>query len=135
MMGEAVRAVMFGLIICLHVNYRPDDRSSQPTLAKLKRTLQAYGLTSPRRVEALISRLVQVGYLRTEAAPGHRPAPLLVPCPPFILPHPHFLSLLFAPPFCISFCWVTFFFFFLFSFFSFFFFFYFFFFFFFFFFL
>src|SRR3546814_2033496 len=30
MMGEAVRAVMFGLIICLHVNYRPDDRSSQP---------------------------------------------------------------------------------------------------------
>src|SRR3546814_9715155 len=55
MMGEAVRAVMFGLIICLHVNYRPDDRSSQPTLAKLKRTLQAYGLTSPRRVEALIA--------------------------------------------------------------------------------
>src|SRR3546814_1209586 len=78
MMGEAVRAVMFGLIICLHVNYRPDDRSSQPTLAKLKRTLQAYGLTSPRRVEALIARLVQVGYLRTEAAPGDRRARLLV---------------------------------------------------------
>src|SRR3546814_13063881 len=75
---------MFGLIICLHVNYRPDDRSSQPTLAKLKRTLQAYGLTSPRRVEALIARLVQVGYLRTEAAPGDRRAPLLVPCAPMI---------------------------------------------------
>src|SRR3546814_5177487 len=79
MMGEAVRAVMFGLIICLHVNYRPDDRSSQPTLAKLKRTLQAYGLTSPRCVEALIARLVQVGYLRTDAAPGDRRARLLVP--------------------------------------------------------
>src|SRR3546814_12954291 len=75
---------MFGLIICLHVNYRPDDRSSQPTLAKLKRTLQAYGLTSPRRVEALIARLVQVGYLRTEAAPGDRRARLLVPCAPMI---------------------------------------------------
>src|SRR3546814_9049139 len=59
--------------------------------------LQAYGLTSPRRVEALIARLVQVGYLRTEAAPGDRRARLLVPCAPMIEHDREWLALHYAP--------------------------------------
>src|SRR3546814_17912857 len=73
------------------------DVCSSDLLAKLKRTLQAYGLTSPRRVEALIARLVQVGYLRTEAAPGDRRARLLVPCAPMTEHDREWLALHYAP--------------------------------------
>ncbi|HVI99132.1 MAG TPA: hypothetical protein VM657_08710 [Sphingomonas sp.] len=97
MMGEAARAVLFTLLIGLHVDYRPDDRPSWPTLANLKRVLQTYGLSSPRRVEALVARLTQVGYLRTEAAPGDRRSRLLVPCEPMLEHDRAWLVLHYAP--------------------------------------
>src|SRR3546814_2382128 len=75
---------------------RMSDGSSDVCSSDL-RTHQAYGLTSPRSVEALIARLVQVGYLRTEAAPGDRRARLLVPCAPMIEHDREWLALHYAP--------------------------------------
>src|SRR5580698_4590794 len=55
---EAGRFVTFGNIMCLHARYDEADRSTWPTMGRLKESMLQFGLSSPRRVEALVARLV-----------------------------------------------------------------------------
>ena len=60
---EAGRYVTFGNIMCMHARYDEADRSTWPTTGRLKESMRQFGVSSPRRVEALIARLVHSGFL------------------------------------------------------------------------
>jgi DNA-binding MarR family transcriptional regulator len=62
---EAMRQVTFNLIICLHLGHDVTDRSTWPTPRRLKDELKTFGLASERRVDALVSRFVQLGFVES----------------------------------------------------------------------
>ena len=76
---EGARQIVFGGAICLLAAYREEDRATWPTLANLKRLLRPFGLSSDRRIEQLVARLVSVGYLTRERVAGDGRARLLIP--------------------------------------------------------
>src|ERR1700726_206519 len=60
---EAGRYVTFGNIMCMHARYVETDRSTWPTISLLKESMAQFGLSSSRRVEALVARLAHSGFL------------------------------------------------------------------------
>jgi DNA-binding MarR family transcriptional regulator len=67
---EAGRTVILIVILCLYARHDEADRNTWPTLALLKQKMTQFGLSSPRRVEALVARLIDAGFLR--AVPSQR---------------------------------------------------------------
>jgi DNA-binding MarR family transcriptional regulator len=67
---EAVRQVTFNLIVSLHLRYNATDRATWPTPQRLKDEIRRFGLASPRRIDALVTRLVRLGYV--EAHPSEQ---------------------------------------------------------------
>jgi DNA-binding MarR family transcriptional regulator len=60
-----MRQVTFNLIISLHLGHDLTDRSTWPTPRRLKDELKTFGLASERRVDALVSRFIQLGYVES----------------------------------------------------------------------
>ena len=60
---EAMRQVTFNLIVSLHLRHDVADRSTWATPQRLKDEIRTFGMASPRRVDALVARLVQLGYV------------------------------------------------------------------------
>ena len=60
---EAMRQVTFNLIVSLHLRHDESDRSTWPTPRRLKDELKTFGLASERRVDALVSRFTQLGFV------------------------------------------------------------------------
>jgi len=60
---EAMRQVTFNLIVSLHLRHDVTDRSTWATPQRLKDEIRTFGLASPRRTDALVARLVQLGYV------------------------------------------------------------------------
>lgn len=75
----AARTVIFAVAICLDAAYRREDRDSWPTMSNLKKALGVFGLSSPRRIEQVVGRLVQTGYLDSQLSPLDRRVRLLRP--------------------------------------------------------
>ena len=67
---EAGRTVIFTVSICLHVRYDEADRKTWPTIGLLQELMTQFGLSSPRRIEALVGRLIHDGFL--ESVPSKR---------------------------------------------------------------
>jgi len=62
---EAIRQVTFNLIVSMHLRHNVTDRSTWPTLRRLKDEISRFGLASPRRIDALVARLVRFGYVES----------------------------------------------------------------------
>jgi DNA-binding MarR family transcriptional regulator len=67
---EAIRQVTFSLIVSLHLRHNATDRSTWATPQRLKDEIRRFGLASPRRIDALVARLVRFGYV--EAHPSEQ---------------------------------------------------------------
>jgi hypothetical protein len=65
---EAARTVIFTVILCLHARYDETDRATWPTMRLLKDSMTQFGLSSPRRIEDLVARLVHSGFLESLAS-------------------------------------------------------------------
>src|SRR3954471_13947608 len=65
---ETMRQVVFNLIVSLHLRHDPADRSTWPTPQRLKEEVRTFGLASPRRVDALVARLIQTGYVESRVS-------------------------------------------------------------------
>jgi hypothetical protein len=63
LLAEAMRQVTFNLIVTLHLRHDVTDRSTWATPQRLKDEIRAFGMASPRRVDALVARLIQLGYV------------------------------------------------------------------------
>jgi DNA-binding MarR family transcriptional regulator len=62
---EAMRQVTFNLIVSLHLRHEVSDRTTWPTPRRLKDELKTFGLASERRIDALVARLIQLGYVES----------------------------------------------------------------------
>jgi DNA-binding MarR family transcriptional regulator len=76
---EAGRYVIFGVIMCFHAHYDEADRSTWPTMSLLKKSMAQFGLSSSRRVEALVARLVHSGFLELITSKQDRRVRILTP--------------------------------------------------------
>jgi hypothetical protein len=76
---EAGRSVIFFNLLSLHAAYDERDRATWPTMRLLQETVQAYGVSSARRVNDIVARFVETGYLESHVAPADRRARILTP--------------------------------------------------------
>jgi hypothetical protein len=76
---EAGRTVIFIVILCLYARYDEADRDTWPTLALLKQKMTQFKLSSPRRVEALVARLIDAGFLQSVRSQRDGRARILTP--------------------------------------------------------
>jgi hypothetical protein len=76
---EAMRQVTFNLIVSLHLRHDPSDRATWPTPRRLKDEIKPFGLASDRRIDALVSRLVQLGYVESRPSDEDGRVRLLIP--------------------------------------------------------
>jgi len=76
---EAGRYVVFGNIMCMHARYDETDRSTWPTAGRLKQSMLQFGVSSPRRVDALVARLVDSCFLEMVPAKQDRRVRILTP--------------------------------------------------------
>jgi hypothetical protein len=61
---EAVRQITFNMIVQLYCRYDEADRSTWPTMRLLKQQMVLFGLSSPRRIEDLVAKLVRFKLLQ-----------------------------------------------------------------------
>src|ERR1700754_2495780 len=76
---EAMRQITFNLIVSFHLRHEPSDRTTWPTPQRLKDELATFGLSSTRRIDALVSRFIQLGYVESRPAEQDGRARLLSP--------------------------------------------------------
>lgn len=60
-----MRQITFNLIVSLHLRHDVADRTTWPTPRRLKDELKTFGLASERRIDALVARFVQLGYVES----------------------------------------------------------------------
>lgn len=77
--STAYRVATIGVIVCLYAAYDVEDRATWPTLARLKQTVTAFGLSSARQVDDFVARLVRTDNLVLERAPADGRLRLLKP--------------------------------------------------------
>jgi DNA-binding MarR family transcriptional regulator len=65
LLSEAMRQVTFNMIVSMHLRHDMTDRSTWPTLRRLKDEISRFGLASPRRIDALVARLARFGYVES----------------------------------------------------------------------
>ena len=65
---EASRQIIFNMMVQLYFNYDEADPVTWPTMRALKQQMAGFGLSSPRRIEDLVVRLVHFGYLESLAS-------------------------------------------------------------------
>ena len=63
-----MRQVTFNVIISLHLRHDAKDRTTWPTPRRLKDELKLFGLASERRIDALVARLMQLGFVKSSAS-------------------------------------------------------------------
>jgi DNA-binding MarR family transcriptional regulator len=76
---EAMRQVTFNLIVSLHLRHEASDRMTWPTPRRLKDELRMFGLGSERRIDALVARLIQLGYVESHPSEHDRRVRILSP--------------------------------------------------------
>jgi DNA-binding MarR family transcriptional regulator len=79
LLAEAMRQVTFNLIVSLHLRFDPAERTTWPTSRRLKDELATFGLSSTRRIEALVSRFIDLGYVQSHPAEHDGRMRLLTP--------------------------------------------------------
>jgi DNA-binding MarR family transcriptional regulator len=71
--------VSFNLIVSLHLRYEANDRMTWPSPRRLKDELKMFGLASERRIDALVARLIQLGYVESRPSEEDRRVRILSP--------------------------------------------------------
>lgn len=79
MMADAGIIILRGFIVGFHFAFDPEDRSTWATPGNVRRILGERGLASPRRVDDLLARFRQAGYVEAAPAPDDRRVTILVP--------------------------------------------------------
>jgi hypothetical protein len=78
---EAMRQVTFNLILSLHLRHDVTDRATWPTPRRLKDELKMFGLASERRIDALVSRFIQLDFVNSLPSEQDGRVRLLMPTP------------------------------------------------------
>lgn len=79
MLLEAGRATLFINIMCLYARFDVADPDTWPTLRRVIDSTTAQGLSSARRLSALVSQFSDAGYLELRAVPRDRRIRIVTP--------------------------------------------------------
>jgi DNA-binding MarR family transcriptional regulator len=79
LLNDVGRALVFLNILCLYAGYEEQDRATWPTMRLLNQTLAKFGLASARRVDEIVARFKDTGYVESHAARLDRRARILSP--------------------------------------------------------
>lgn len=94
---EAARQVTFNIIVSLYFGYDEADPATWPTMRALKQQMTAFGLSSPRRIEDLVARLIHSGYLESLMSQRDRRVRILTPTAKMISLDQDWLTALYRP--------------------------------------
>ena len=94
---EASRQIIFNMIVQLYFGYDEADPATWPTMRALKQQMTTFGLSSPRRIEDLVARLVHFGYLESVASPHDGRVRILTPTAKMIALDQDWLTALYRP--------------------------------------
>ena len=94
---EAVRQVTFNLLVILHLRHDKSDPTTWPTMRRLKEELSIFSLASPRRIDALVARLIHLGYLESRPTPRDRRMRILTPTAKMMLLDREWLAYHYVP--------------------------------------
>lgn len=83
-LAEHSRYAIIMFAICLAAQQRDDDPSSWLTLGRLQDVVGQFQIASPGRVEALVARLIDTGWLKKRPAPDDGRKRILVPTQPLL---------------------------------------------------
>ena len=94
---EATRIVLFTMVICQHASFDLDRRETWLTMGRLREGMVQWGLGSPRQIETLVARLVQMGYLKQQPCLIDRRVKLLEPTTKMLAHDQAWLKIYYAP--------------------------------------
>jgi len=94
---EAARQITFNMIVQLYFGYDEADRATWPTMQALQQQMTTFGLSSPRRIEDLVGRLVHFGYLEMKVSPRDGRVRILTPTAKMLALDQDWLTALYRP--------------------------------------
>lgn len=90
-------ASIFFNVIIMNAGYRPDVRSTWPTMQLLKSRMEAHGIASGRRTHDIVRRLIDREYITTFPAQRDRRSTLVAPTEKMLLHDQRSLVVYFHP--------------------------------------
>jgi len=97
MLVEAGRQITFNMIVSLHFAHDVADPATWPTMRLLKERMAVFGVSSPRRIEDLVARLVRFGFLAQLPSRRDRRVRILTPTAKMLALDQDWLSSQYAP--------------------------------------
>jgi DNA-binding MarR family transcriptional regulator len=79
LLNDAGRGVVSLTLLSLHAAFDENVRATWPTMRQLQQTVALYGVSSARRVNDIVSRLIRAGFVTARAAPSDKRARILEP--------------------------------------------------------
>lgn len=83
-LAEYSRYAIIMFAICIAAKQRDEDPSTWLTLGHLQDVICQFQIASPGRVEALVARLIDTGWMKKRPAPGDARKRILVPTQPLL---------------------------------------------------
>ena len=84
LMLDGGRIMVYAVVMAMWGRYRGDDPESLPTISRLKKTVGLFNVASPRQLDLIIARFVQVGHLQINPAPDDLRMRIVLPTPALI---------------------------------------------------
>lgn len=63
LMRDAARIMLYGIVMSFWGGYREQDRTTWPTISRLKETIAPFDVASDRQIDHIITRLTDTGFL------------------------------------------------------------------------
>lgn len=84
LMLDGGRIMVYAVVMAMWGSYRDDDPESLPSISRLKKTVDLFGVASARQIDLIVARFVQVGYLQVTPAPSDLRMRIVLPTPVLI---------------------------------------------------
>lgn len=79
LLSDPGRIALFSVIISLYFQYDPQDRATWPTIGLVRKIFLPFGLSSARRLDAILARLHGIGLIAQIESPADRRLRLVLP--------------------------------------------------------
>jgi hypothetical protein len=79
LLSDPGRIALFSMIVSLYFQYDPDERATWPTIGLVRDVFLPLGLSSARRLDAILARLQSIGLLSLVDSPADRRLRLVLP--------------------------------------------------------
>lgn len=79
LLSDPGRIALFSMLVSLYFQYEPDERATWPTIGLIRNVFLPLGLSSARRLDAILARLQSIGLVTLVDSPADRRLRLVLP--------------------------------------------------------